>query len=46
MWWLLVAGLWILAGVAYGVLRWVESRKQVDSMINWTLPTEVKEEEP
>lgn len=46
MGWVVVAGLWGLTGVVYIVLRFVESRKQVDRMINWTLPTEVKEEEP
>lgn len=46
MGWLLVAGLWVLAGGTYVALRWIESRKQMDSMINWTLPSEVKEEEP
>lgn len=45
MGWVLVAGLWVLAGVTYVALRWIESRKQMDSMIDWALASEVKEEE-
>jgi hypothetical protein len=37
MWWL-VGGLWVLAGLTYLVIRFKEAGRQVDSIINWTLP--------